>query len=109
MGFKATDHAFEAVEHLPTVFQLLRGHDGELADQMKRAAWSMVLNLEEGTWKSGRDRINRYRIAAGSASEVRASLKLALALGYVDQERIKKPLASLDQVLAILWKICGPR
>ena len=68
----------------------------------------MVLNLEEGTWKSGKDRLNRYRIAAGSAAECRAALRLAEALGYVGIDAIRAPLGTLDRVLSILWKLVGP-
>ncbi len=107
MPFHATELAFDAVRCLPKVLDALRGRDSELAAQLRTAAWSIVLNLEEGTWKSGRDRVNRYRIAAGSAAEVRAALRLAVAFAYVGQEVIREPMEKLEQVLAILWKLTG--
>jgi four helix bundle protein len=107
MGFHATDHAFEAIRHIAPVLVELKGQDSDLADQIRRAAVSIVLNLEEGSWKTGRDRINRYRIAAGSAAEVRAALKVAAAFGYVREEHVIRPIGSLDQMLAIVWSITG--
>lgn len=108
MGFQASELAFEAAGGLRPAVDAIKPQDAELASQLRRAAWSMVLNLEEGTWKAGRDRTNRYRIAAGSASEVRAALRLAVAFGYVQAEAVQPTLELLDRVLAILWKIVGP-
>jgi four helix bundle protein len=109
MAFHATELAFQAVRALPAVFDRLKGKDAELSSQLRTAAWSMVLNLEEGTWKAGKDRLNRYRIAAGSASEVRAGLRLAVEWGYVDQEMVREAMNCLEQMLAILWTIVGKR
>jgi len=109
MPFQASELAFRAIRALPEVFQQLRGKDSELSAQLRTAAWSMVLNLEEGTWKAGRDRINRYRIAAGSAAEVRAGLRLATEWGYVEVGLVREALTNLEQVLAILWTIVEER
>lgn len=109
MGFQATDLALQALRDIKPVLRALSEHDSSLRDQILRAAQSVVLNLEEGTWKSGRDRANRYRIAAGSAAEVRGALRIAEALGYVASDVIEKPIESLNRVMAILWVIIGPK
>ena len=83
--------------------QVIFLHDPDLADQLRRAASSMVLNIGEGSRRQGRDRMNRYRIAAGSAAETRDALAVARAWGYVDS--IEAPLEALDRVLAILWVV----
>ena len=108
MPFYASELSFDAIRNLKPVLPRIRAADAELADQIRRAAQSLALNLEEGTWKFGRDRVNRYRIAAGSGSEVRGALRVAEALGYVDGRDIAETVRLLDQVLAILWKIAGP-
>ena len=107
MGFQATEHAFDAIRGIAPILTELKGRDCDLADQIRRATVSIVLNLEEGSWKSGKDRLNRYRIAAGSAAEVRAALRVAAAFGYVRQELVIGPIGSLDQMLAIVWRIAG--
>lgn len=109
MSFRAADHAFEAIRLMSPVLIQLKGTDSALADQLRRAAVSIVLNLEEGSWKTGKDRINRYRIAAGSAAEVRAALRVAVALEWVPEEEVKRPIGELDQFLAIMWKVAGPK
>lgn len=91
------------------VLERLGERDTGLRTQLLSAAQSVVLNLEEGSWKSGRDRLNRYRIAAGSAAEVRGALSLSEALGYASVDEVTPAMDLIDRVLAILWKILGPR
>jgi four helix bundle protein len=64
-----------------------KGH-GDLADQLRRAMTSAVLNLAEGNGKQkhGIERRRFFRIALGSICEVAAALDLALAFGLVDAE-----------------------
>ena len=108
MAFQASELALEAIRLLRPILTRLRDADAGLADQVRRAAQSLALNLDEGCWKAGRDRINRYRIAAGSGSEVRMALRVAHALGYLEPDEIAPPIRLLDRVLAILWKIIDP-
>jgi four helix bundle protein len=74
---------------------------------MRRAASSVALNLAEGNRRTGQDRLQFFRIAAGSAAEVRAALEVALAWGYIDAA----PLAEteLDRVLAMVWRLTHRR
>ena len=58
----------------------------------------MVLNIAEASGRTGRDQVNRFRIARGSALEVHAGLELAQAWGYA---------GSLDVELALLDRIGG--
>ena len=41
--------------------------------------------LDEGSQRTGRDRFHLYRVAAGSAAEVRTALALATTWGYIAQ------------------------
>jgi len=44
-------------------------------------------------------------VAAGSADEVAASLRVAEALGCLDGASIARALALGDRVLAMLWRL----
>jgi type II secretory pathway component PulM len=50
-----------------------------------------------------------YRVAAGSAAEVRAALALARAWTFVPPARLATAETLLDRVLAMLWRLTHPR
>ncbi|HEY68604.1 MAG: hypothetical protein DRI79_04345 [Chloroflexi bacterium] len=57
-----------------------------LADQLNRAANSVVLNIAEGSGQDTTAQFNRYLgIATGSVCEVVSGLFLALDRGYIDK------------------------
>lgn len=92
------------VEMLP-VIEAVRRRDRGLADQMKRAAQSVVLNIAEARgYKDGNAKL-RFATACGSAKEVRAALTIAGAWGYVSGERVAHLDRRLDQVCAITWTL----
>jgi four helix bundle protein len=68
---------------VPLAAQVAR-HDKSLASQLRRAVASVPLNLAEGSGRSGADRLHHYRIALGSAREVRAALEVAGLFGWAD-------------------------
>jgi four helix bundle protein len=74
-------------------------NDANLADQLTRAATSVLLNVAEGSGHQGRARANRYRIALGEARETLSSLRAAEALGYIG--------ALPDHVVARLNRVIG--
>ena len=57
----------------------------------------------------GRDRFHLYRVAAGSAAEVRTALALAANWGYIAQPQAAPAHALLDRVVAILWRLTHPK
>lgn len=71
-----------------------------LADQIRRAASSIALNIAEGWGRSTKKDFGRFvSNAVGSTLEVIASLKIASSLGYIkDQE-----LQILDELLKELY------
>ena len=75
--------------------------DGDLAGQMRRATASVLLNLVEGARRVGKDRVQLYRVSAGSAAEVRAALVVAAAFGYAGD--VARADALLDRLLGLLW------
>ncbi len=105
MPFDAFDVAFEMIRRLREPLAVLVERDPALAQQLSRAAASVPLNLSEGRRRLGRDRIHLWRIAAGSADEVVASLRVAEAWGHLDAAAIAPALGLCDRVLAMLWRL----
>ncbi len=91
------------VELVRVIRPLLGRCDAGLADQLRRASNSMVLNIAEARGRAGRDRKNRLRIARGSALEVHAALELAEAWRLVSHPADAH--AILDRIAAMLWKL----
>jgi four helix bundle protein len=50
------------------VIKTLAQHDRDLAIEMRRATFSVPQNIAEGKERAGRDRLDRDRVAAGSAA-----------------------------------------
>jgi four helix bundle protein len=87
----------------PIIRQIAK-HDVDLARQLRRAASSVALNTAEGYGSSGGNERLRYRSALGSTQEVRASLDVAEALGYVDA--VDAELRDrLDRIAATLYRL----
>jgi len=107
--FHALEVALELVSALREPIAKLRQFDKDLADEVRRAAKSVALNVAEGGRRVGRDRPHAYSIAAGSADEVRTALRIALAFGYLDKADLAQPLALVDRELAMLWRLVRPR
>jgi four helix bundle protein len=79
--------ALELVAELRALVSRIRRADRSLADQLVRAANSVVLNLCEAAYSDPGNRRARFHTAAGSANEVRGALRLAKAWGYVGGSR----------------------
>jgi four helix bundle protein len=78
-----------------------------LADQIGRAATSVALNLAEGNERTAGDKRRFFEIAHGSAAEVRAAIAVGVAWGWIDQP--DELLATLDRMMALLWRLCRGR
>jgi four helix bundle protein len=103
--FQALEYSLDVIRQLRVPVQRLRARDRDLHDQIRRAAGSVAMNLAEGWKRAGGDRVHHFRIAAGSASELRAALRVALAWGDVEEAHVAGALQLLDRVLAILWSL----
>jgi four helix bundle protein len=95
--------AQEVVRELPPLLQRIREHDKKLADQLKRAAQSVVLNIAEGRGNRGGNARLRFATACGSAKEVRAALTVASDWGYIEAGVATRLDKRLDEVCAITW------
>ena len=105
MPFDAFDVALEMIRQLREPLAAITQRDPALAQQLRRAAASVPLNLNEGRRRHGRDRLHLWRVAAGSADEVAAGLRVAEAWGHVGAASIAPALGSCDRVLAMLWRL----
>ena len=105
--FIAYEVSLEVITSLRKVVPQIEAHDRDLADQLKRAASSVTLNLSEGQRLTKGNKPKHYAIAHGSANEVRAALQTALAWGWI--EDASDALARVDRLLALLWLLTHPR
>ena len=105
MRFEALELSLDAIRNLRQPVRIITSRDPKLADQLRRAASSVSLNLSEGSRRVGRDRTHLWRIAAGSADEAVTALRVAEAWGYIPHEETRTALSNLNRVLAILWSL----
>jgi four helix bundle protein len=72
--FDAYDLALQAALALRPLLDPINRRDPDLCRQIRRAASSVAMCLDEGSQRTGRDRFHLYRVAAGSAAGYRDSL-----------------------------------
>jgi len=84
-NLKAWEHAERlAVECVRASREFPDFEQQSLADQLRRAAYSVPLNIAEGSAKRGSREFRRYLdTARGSLAEVETMLGMAHALGYL--------------------------
>ena len=75
----------DLVRSLGPSLKLLERSDPDLARQCRRALASAPLNLAEGSYSQGRNRIARYHNVLGSLREALACSEVAAALGYLPE------------------------
>jgi four helix bundle protein len=97
----AYEVALDLVRALRPVVAQLRNHSSEAANQVERAASSIVLNIAEGDRRRGRDPRRFFDMAHGSAGEIRGALDLADAWGW--QVETQQARTLLDRELGLLW------
>ena len=103
--FIAFEVALRIIEALRDVVPVVRRHSRRQAEQLVDAASSVAANLAEGNRRVGQDRLHLFRIALGSADEVRAHLRIALAWGWVRSQQIARALDLVDQEIAITFAL----
>jgi four helix bundle protein len=85
---------------------LPRGHAG-LSDQLRRAAFSVTLNIAEGAGRASRpDAARHFAIARGSAMECAAVLDIAKVMGVLEMKPYERGVMLLEGVVAMLTKLC---
>ena len=108
-----TFHVYEVARELARsvrpLMERIERRDRGLADQVRRAAQSVMLNVREANRRVGRDRAHGFRIAAGSADEIIGALDVAEVMGYLEVGDLAAPLGLADRVLAMLHRLANPR
>ena len=97
------DRAREAAREIVPLVRAIREYDKSLADQLKRAAQSVVLNIAEARGNDPGNARARFSTACGSAKEVRAALNVASDWGYIETRVATHLDERLDEVCAITW------
>ncbi len=97
------ESCFVLVGELRGVMAAVSRQDRSLGDQMRRAAQSIVLNCAEAKNARGKRSVDRFSIAYGEASELKAALRLVRLFGYaeVGEETMRR----CDEVCAMLYRL----
>ena len=97
--------ANDLIDVLAPVIGDVQRADRPLADQIRRAAQSVVLNIAEGeNVTRGNQRVHFER-AAGSNGELRAGLRIAARWSYIAAPGAARCDAIADEVAAMLWRL----
>ena len=100
--------SLELVRATQAVIGELPSGCGFLADQLRRASSSVVLNLAEGCGKNSvPDRRRFFGIARGSAYEVAAAIDVAAALGATTEAHHEACIELCDHVGAMLTRFAS--
>ena len=98
----------QLVRDLVPLLETLQRRDPDLARQCRRALASAPLNVAEGSYSRGKNRLARYHTALGSLREVLACFEVAAALGYLPE--VDEGLRGrFDHVLGTLVRLVGSR
>lgn len=109
LSFQRLDVYQRAIEFLALVYDIVdvlpRGH-ADRADQLTRAAESVVRNIAEGAGRwSQADSANRYKIARGEAMECAASLDVMKLRKVITEARYERGGQLLEAVVSMLTKM----
>ena len=105
MVFEVEEAAIQLIEVLRPLVLRIKARDRPLADQLTRAASSVALNIGESNYSDPGNRRARLFTAAGSASETRIALRIAVAWGHCHADEARDARVVLDRVVAMLWKL----
>ena len=97
--------ALKLIVQLRPLIPSISRHDKNLAQQLRRCASSIVLNIAEGEYSDPGTKRARFHSAAGSAGETRAALQVATCWRYVSDPQAKSISALADEVIRMLWKL----
>ena len=110
LGFQRLDVYQAAIRYLAMSAEIItglpKGNSG-LADQLRRAALSVPLNVAEATGRNSAGDIQRhYAIARGSAMECAALMDAMKVLGLIEESRYVDAIQLLTRVVAMCTKLC---
>jgi len=93
----------EVLKQLQPALRRIELRDRDLARQLRRCSNSIALDLAEGRYSRGRNRVARHHSVLGSARETLACLDVAAICGYVQPDSSLND--QLDRVVATLVKL----
>jgi len=99
----------ELLPLLGRILPTLRRHDKALADQLRRAASSVLLNLAEAEGHQAGHRQQRLQSAYGSCREVREALFISKTWRFIAQADAQHAEQKLDRVAAMIWRWMHPK
>jgi four helix bundle protein len=86
-----------------------RGH-AALADQLRRAALSVPLDIAEAAGRSSEaDRARHFAIARGSAMECAAVMDALHVIGVLDEQQHAASVELLERIVSMLTRLCRPK
>ena len=95
--------AMSVIDSLP------RGN-ATLADQFRRAALSVPLNIAEASGRTGiADNARHFAISRGSALECAAIIDACKVMGFIDQTIFQRAKTLLFAIVAMLSKLSRPK
>ena len=94
----------------PEIFETAKAFPEEdkfgLISQMRRAAYSVPMNLMEGAHRLGRKEYRQFvSIAKGSAGEIKYQLLLVKDLKYISENKYTNLLPEYERVSQMLTKL----
>jgi len=93
-----------AVECAKAAREFPEYEQGALADQLRRACYSIPLNIAEGNTRRGTREYRRYLDTAwASLAEVQTALEIARDLGYVEPAAFGRLEALATETSKTLW------
>jgi len=101
--------SLEVVASVCSLANRVQQFDRDLARQMRRACSSVTLNMAEGMYSRGGNRLARFHDAMGSAKETMACLHVCMAAKYLARSQVDADLARIDHVVGGLYKLCYQR
>jgi four helix bundle protein len=105
MALQVAELSVQLIETLRPLIGRLKARDKSLADQLRRAASSVCLNIAESQHSDPGNRRARLFSAAGSANESLMAVRVAVAWGYFGSHEGAAATALLDRIRAMLWKM----
>jgi len=98
---KAKAYNFEITDLLETVH-----FDRHIVDQLKRASFSIMLNIAEGTSRySSKDKRNFFIISRGSAFECVAILEFLFESNKINEKTYENLLSKLEEISKMLYAL----
>jgi len=103
---KSYEYTLEIAKKLPNMLNCFPQGSAYLADQLKRALSSVLLNQAEANGRrSLKERRRFFDIAIGSATETSAIFDIVYAYGYINEILYSDIKDKLEQIVKILYKL----